>query len=59
MSTAQSAYLTKSELVEALATALKPIKDDIAEIKRRTNQMYDALAKEGLPMPPKVEDNGD
>ena len=59
MSTAQSAYLTKSELVEALATALKPIKDDIALIKKRTNQMYDALAKEGLPMPPKDGDNGD
>ena len=47
-----------SELSEALEVALKPVKDDLKVVKddlkhvrARTNQMYDALAKHGLPLP--------
>ncbi len=50
-------YITKEELREELARALTPIKDDLEELKgtlkgvrRRTNQMYDALEKHGLPL---------
>ena len=50
-------YITRTELREELQEALKPIierldriEGDLKHVRGRTNQIYDALEKHGLPM---------
>ena len=50
-------YITLTELRTELQEALKPVIDrldriesDLKHVRGRTNQMYDALEKHGLPM---------
>ena len=66
-------YITLDILEAALDKALKPVIDrldgvdkrldriegDLKHVRGRTNQMYDALEKHGLPMPtpPKTSDD--
>ena len=51
-------YITREELREELALALRPIVERLDRLeaavndnRARTNQMYDALAQHGLPLP--------
>ena len=62
-----SNYITQTELreelQEALKEALKPVTDrldriesDLKHVRGRTNQIYDALEKHGLPMAKEGDD---
>ena len=63
-------YITRTELREELQEALKPVIDrldgvakrldriegDLKHVRGRTNQIYDALQKHGLPMAKEGDD---
>ena len=58
-----ASYITLEDLRTELKVALKPVNDRLDKVevtlnhvRERTNQMYDALAQHGLPLP--AQDSG-
>ena len=46
--------MTEQELRKLLEEMLKPMQRELTEVRKSTNQMYDALESHGLPLPKRV-----
>ena len=49
-------YITVEQLRIELERALKPVKDNLHTVQVKTNDMYDWLVKNGMPMSNRVGD---